>query len=299
MGEMQSESFNGREPALRFEKLKSFSGFEPMLGGNRRLRIDRDLLRVMLNLEDNVRRHAAIEKVQKVGAGRFYGNAMLAVLTPKAGYYQIGRLWKIPYSYEQKLAAMDSLVRLDPENALGGLVVALGNDDSNLQRAAIWLIGQIAGTEPERALLAILDDTRQEIRHAAIQALGHRWHMPQVIRLTNLHGAVVAEAASLLSDGADPRLIPLLAAVLRDRRRGYENHAHAQIAIIRALATLGHQYSQHASNVVSVLRLLLDDPRTSGTVYQASISGLREIGTDEARAVAIVYETSLRSAGAQ
>jgi hypothetical protein len=263
-----------------------------MLGGARRARLNRDLLRALLNFDDHAQRAAAMDRVLDQGAGRVYAAAMSAVLTPGARYYQIGRLWKVPYTYEQKLAAMDSLVRLDPDQALSGLVVALGNDDTNLQRAAIWLIGQLVGDAPEQALIAILEDSRQEIRHAAISALAHRWQQPQVARLVNLRGTVVVEAATWAGTRADSRCIPVLGAALRDQQR-LDHHHQAQIAIVRAIGMVAGRFVDTAAAYsLRLLREVLNDRRTDPALYDHAVDALRSISTDDARAAAIVYETS-------
>jgi hypothetical protein len=279
-------------PALGGQHRGYFNGAEPMLGGARRVRLDRDLLRSLLNFDDHVQRAAAMDRVMDLGAARVYAAAMATVLTPKARYYQIGRLWKVPYTYEQKLAAMDSLVKLDPDQALSGLVVALGNDDTNLQRAAIWLIGQLEGEAPEQALIAILDDARQEIRHAAVPALAHRWQEPQIARLVNVRGTIVAEAAAWLGMRADSRCIPVLGAVLRDQQR-LDQHYQAQVAIVQAIGRLAGRFADAcAEHALRLLREVLDDRRTTPGLYDHAVAALRRIDTDDARAAAIVYETS-------
>lgn len=263
-----------------------------MLGGNRRVKINREWFRALLNLEDAASRHRAIEHILDAGAGRFYASRMVGVLTPGARYYQIGRLWKVAFSYEQKLAAMDSVVKLDPERALGGLIVALGNDDSTLQRAAIWLIGQLGDPEADRVLVTILEDHRQEIRHAVMQALGHRWHEPQIARLANPHGSVVAEAAAWLAARGESRTVPVLTAVLKDQRRGMDNHTWAQIAIIRALGGLGGRFPEAcAATAIAELRAILDR-KPGSALCQEAIDALDAIGTDDARAMAIVYTST-------
>jgi HEAT repeat protein len=260
-----------------------------MLGGNRRAKIDRELFRKLLNIDDPVTRSTAIERILDQGAGRFYGAAMIAALTPGARYYQIGRLWKVEFSYEQKLAAMDSLVKLDPERGLGGLVVALGNDDTTLQCAAIWLISQLETPEADSVLLTILEDHRQEIRHAALQAIGHRWKQPQISRLANPHGSVVAEAAVWLTAHSDQRAIPILGSILKDQRRGLDNQEFAQKAVISALGILGRRFAAvSGSYVVSLLRDLLDY-RPGLSMLKEIVHALEVIGTDEAMAAAIVY----------
>jgi hypothetical protein len=279
-------------PALGGQHRLYSNGTEPMLGGARRVRLDRELLKSLLDLDDYARRAAAMDRVLDLGAGRVYAAAMVSILAPKARYYQIGRLWKVPYSYEQKLAAMDSLVKLDADQALGGLVLALGNDDSNLQRAAIWLIGQLEGDAPEQALIAILEDPRQEIRHAAIPALAHRWQVPEVARLVNVRGTVVAEAAVWLGMWADSRCLPVLGAVLHDQQR-LDHHHLAQVAIIRSIGMLAGRFADScAASALRLLRDVLDNRRTHPGLYDQTVAALRSIGTDDARAAAIVYETS-------
>lgn len=291
---------SGNEPALGAAHRSVVSGLEPMLGGDRRAKIDRDVFRKLLNIEDSDIRNSAIERIIDQGAGRFYGAAMIAALTPGARYYQIGRLWKVEFSYEQKLAAMDSLVRLDPDRALGGLVVALGNDDATLQCAAIWLISQLDSAEADDVLLTILEDHRQEIRHAALQALGHRWDQPQISRLANAHGSVVSEAASWLAAYADQRVIPLVASVLNDHRRGADNQEFAHHAVIGALGILARRHADSSSTVISLFRDLLDRRPVLGTVKEI-VQALEVIGTDEARATAIVYSNDFvaHEAGSQ
>lgn len=272
------------------------TGQEPMLGGTRRRRIDRDLLRRLLNLEDHEARSAAIAKVADLGAGRFYGSAMIAVLSPGAGYYQIGRLWKTSYSYEQKLAAMDTLVKLGGDQALGGLIVALGNDDTTLQRAAIWLIGQLPGSQAEQVLITILDDDRPAIWHAALHALSHRWHEPEIARLSNPHGLVVAEAARWVGDYSQVRAMPVLALVLRYRRRGSEDYAVAQAALVQAVGMLANRFREAAgAEAVTTLRAVLDDRATLTSVYRSALDALQRVGTEEAQAALIVYQTSERA----
>lgn len=282
----------GSEPALGDNWPDENNGAEPMLGGGRRERFNRDLFSALLDLHNIETRRSAIEQVQTLGAGRYYGARLAAVLKPGARYFDPGRFWKTPYDHDQKLAAMDSMVRCDANLALGGLILALGNDDLNIQRAAIALIGQLADSNSESALLSILGDPRSEIRHAAIDALGRRWQQPQMLRLTNVHGTVVSEAARWLGEHGDSKVLVPLIAILRDRRFGDDWHLVLN-ALVQAIGQLGQRFQETSGDLaVTALRQILDQRETGPAVAQQAVVALYEIGTEDARAAAIVYHTN-------
>ncbi|MBN1430088.1 MAG: HEAT repeat domain-containing protein [Anaerolineae bacterium] len=283
----------GCEPALSFQDRSSadVSGQEPMLGGEHRLHLDRGLFLDLLDL-DSTRRVAAAELILEQGAERFYGAVMSAVLSPGARYFQPGRLWKTPYSYEQKLAAMDSLLRLDPAHALAGLIVALGNQDMGIQRIAIWFIGQLETEQAQPALLTILDDPRPELRRVAFYALAERWKLPALKHLVSPKGYIVSEAARLLigSPQLPCILIPLTVA-LREERETISDTEMARTALIEVIVSLAVYFGdEDKSLAIQALAALLDDKRTGQTVADAAIDGLRRVDTPEARTAAIRYQ---------
>ncbi|MBN1310839.1 MAG: HEAT repeat domain-containing protein [Anaerolineae bacterium] len=286
----------GDEPALgqsgQGDWFAEVSGQEPMLGGQRRPRLDRELFWDLLDM-DGDRRLTAAEVILEQGAGRFYGAAMIAVLAPGARYFQPGRLWKMPYSYEHKLAAMDSLMRLDPAHALAGLVVALNNQDSGIQRIAIWFIGQLETEEAQSALLTILDDPRPELRYVAFYALSERWGLPALKRLVSPKGYTVSEAARVLGRCLEtPRVLDPLIVALREDRESAGDKELAQTALIEAVVSLvQHLGDQDKTLAVEALAALLDNRRTSRIVADAAVEGLRRIDTPDARAAAIRYQS--------
>jgi len=286
----------GQEPALGQDYqgaiLPDVSGQEPMLGGQRRPRLDRELFWDLLDMDSHCRLTAA-ETILEQGSGRFYGAAMTAVLAPDARYFQPGHLWKIPYSYEQKLAAMDSLVRLDAERALGGLIIALNNQDSGIQRIAIWFIGQLETDRAQSALLTILDDPRPELRYVAFYALSERWGLPAIKRLVSAKGYIVSEAARALGQCFQtPRVLDPLIVALHEERESARDNEIAQTAIIEAIVSLVQQQDAHAKSLgVEALSTLLESGRTGRVVADAAVEGLRQIDTPEARAAAIQYQS--------
>jgi hypothetical protein len=284
----------GREPGLGSQAHLSespacASGLEPMLGGERRPRLDRALFLDLIEM-DGARRLAAVDAVLEQGAGRFYGAAMAAVLSPGARYFQPGRLWKTPYSYEHKLAAMDSLLRLDPDRALAGLIVALNNQDLGVQRAAILFMGQLEEDHAQSALLAILDDPRPELRHVALHALADRWGLPAVKHLARTKGYTVGEAARSLSCSAhNPSvLIALIAALWEERETAYDTQL-AQVALVEVIVS--SYAGDTTALVIKALSRLLDNRRTDSIVADHAVSALRLIDTSEARAAAIRYQS--------
>lgn len=282
----------GYEPSLSSQHSLASGGSEPMLGGGRRARLDRDLFWALLDLHNIERRHAAIKKVIEQGGGDYYGARLAAVLSPGARYYESIRFWKIPYDYDHKLAAMDSLVRCNPQHALAGLVIALGNNDLGMQRAAISLIGRLPEEQAEEVLASILVDPRSELRHAAIQALGHRWEQPQILRLVNTHATVVCEAARWLGEHGEPRMMVPLIAAARDRWQGV-THETVQVTLLRAISRIAQRASGAWRDLAtSALCRVLDNRETTPLTAQEAVVALYEIGTEDARAAAIVYHTS-------
>src|SRR5574341_959407 len=280
------------EPSLSQDALQLGGGAEPMLGGARRVQLNRDLFWALLDFENADRRLSAAERVLQQGSGKFYGARLIAVLSPGARYYEPGRLWKTRYIYEQKAAAMDSLVRCDPERALAGLVTALGNNDMSVQCVAISRIGRLGDARAEEVLLSILGDPRQEIRHTTMQALGERWNQPQVRRLINLHASVVADAARWLGENGEARAIYPLNAALRDRWQG-DDQDYVPVTLVRAISRIAQRFPGLCGELATrVLRRVLDNRRTRPAVAQESVVALYEVGTDEARAAAIVYHSN-------
>ena len=279
-------------PSLGSSAAARPSGSEPMLGGVRRRRIDRALFWDLLDA-DSDRRLEAVERVLDQAAGRFYGAAMAAVLLPGARYYKLGVLWKVPFSYEHKLAAMDSLVRLDAERALGGLVAALREDDPALQQAAIWSMGRLDRPEVEQALIAVLDDERLGLRHAAIRALAEYWRMPTLRRLCVAESTIVAQAVRWLGGCGQGRLAAPLTTVLRDERFRGVSRDVVHSAVLDALSLLKqHLDTQQAELVIRALGGLLDDLRTSQRVAAQAIALLSELGTESATVTVATYQAS-------
>jgi hypothetical protein len=290
------ERLSGQEPALSGSRLDELldetSGLEPMLGGGRRPHLDRGMFLELLEL-DRVRRETAAETILEQGAGYFYGRAMVAVLSPGSRTFQAGKIWKVPYSYEQKLAAMDSLLRLDPAHALSGLVVALNNQDMGIQRAAILFMGQLQTDQAQSALLAILDDPRPELRQMALYALSDRWGLPAMKRLLSRRGLTVSEAARVLGQCTHvPRLLVPLIAALGEKRDSEADSELAQMSLIAAIVSLAEHLDDGDKAVaVEGLSGLLDSKQTGALAASRAVDGLRRIGTADARAAAIRYQT--------
>jgi HEAT repeat protein len=281
---------SGLEPSLSQGQLPPLTGMEPMLGGFRRHRLDRDTFWALLDISDRHNRSSAINRVLDEGLGQFYRAAMIAVLAPAARYYKVGHIWKVPYDYEHKLAAMDSLVRLDPTRALSGLIYALKNDDLRLQQAAILFIGRLEEEAAEQALLAVLDDPRREMRLAATYALSRRWGRPELRQLFSGRSALISRAARDLAELGQSRLLEPLKAVLQEQISGALDQQIVQSAIISALGRLGQLLGpDQSAPVVEVLRQLVDESRVSQTLTWQVVEALQMIGTEEAQAAAIVY----------
>jgi len=291
-----NDYLTGREPILGDLAIGSVTGAEPMLGAWRRPGIDRDLFWGLLQI-DKPTRDEAIERVLAVGSACFYARMVSAVLSPEARYFRTGMLWKVQYTYYHKLAAMDTLVRLDGSRALGGLIRALNHDDLALQQAAIACIARLDSEDAERVLLVALEDARMPIRHAALQALADRWTLPMLRRLATPVAALVMEAAAWLADHDSGRVLPALAASLRDTRPGQVNREIAQQALLRAVGRLGaRQGGETAQAAVKVLRTALDQGWLTGSTVRAVFDALSIIDTEEVRAAAIVYSLSYHSA---
>lgn len=283
---------NGLEPSLSQSQLPSLTGMEPMLGSLRRHRLDRDTFWALLDISDRHKRAAAINRVLDSGTGHFYGAAMVAVLAPAARYYKVGHLWKVPYDYEHKLAAMDSLLRLDPTRALGGLIYALKNDDLRLQQAAILFIGRLEEEDAEQALLTILDDPRREMRLAATYALSRRWNQPELRQLFSGRATLISQAAHDLAELGQSRLLKPLMAAFQERITGALDQEIARSSIISALGRMGQLLGPEQSTpVVEVLRQLVDESRVGQSLIWQVVESLQMIGTEEAQAAAIVYST--------
>lgn len=296
MAKLVVEPTTGQEPALSGSQLEELfdepSGLEPMLGGGRRPHLDRGLFLELLEL-DRARREMAAETILEQGAGYFYGRAMVAVLAPGARTLRMGKIWKVPYSSDQKLAAMDSLLRLDPAHALSGLVVALSNQDLSLQRAAILFMGQLETEQAQAALLSILDDPRPELRRMVLYALADRWGLPALKRLVGQKGFTVSEAARSLGRCTHvPRVLaPLIAALCENRETPREREI-AQMALIDAIVSLvEHLGGGDKAQAVEALSSLLDDRQTGPLVADHAANGLRRIGTADARVAAIRYQS--------
>lgn len=268
----------GYEPGLSSDYAQPTSGHEPMLGGTRRYRIARQTLLSLIDLDNINARESAIVEVLAEGTEQLYCDGLTAVLRPDARYHQPGRLWKVPFSYEQKLAAMDSLLKLVPERALGGFVIAVGNDDGDLQRAAIWLISEIEDNDAERALLTILEDRRAEIRHPAMQALARRWGESNGARLVHPHGSVVAQAASWLGQFGDLRTQHLLVAALRDRALGTVDDEEAASAIVSAIARIANRGGdEHLRRAIQICRAVMWGKGRDDAVYRVASAMLAEL----------------------
>lgn len=283
---------NGREPSLSQSQLPPLTGMEPMLGSFRRHHLDRDIFWALLDIGDRHKRTSAINRVLDNGTGIYYGAAMVAVLAPAARYYKVGHLWKVPYNYEHKLAAMDALLRLDPARALSGLIYALKNDDLRLQQAAILFIGRLEEDDAEQALLTVLDDPRREMRLAATYALSRRWNQPELRHLFSGRATLISQAAHDLAELGQSRLLKPLIAALQERIPGALDREIAKSSIISALGRLGQLLGPEQSTpVVNVLRQLIDESQVSQTLIWQVVESLQMIGTEEARAAAIVYRT--------
>lgn len=291
------EHISGQEPALSGSQLEELldenSGLEPMLGGGRRPHLARELFLELLEL-DRVRREMAAETILEQGAGYFYGRAMVAVLSPGARTFQTGRIWKVPYSYEQKLAAMDSLLRLDAAHALSGLIVALNNQDLGIQRAAILFMGQLETDQAQSALLAVLDDPRPDLRQMALYALSDRWGLPAVKRLVSRRGLTVSEAARALGRCRhNPRVLVPLIVALREKRETERESEIAQTALIDAIVSLVENLNEvDKALAVEALSRLLDSKQTGPLAASRAVDGLRKMGTADARAAAIRYQSA-------
>lgn len=288
LSDLEPRSPNGQEPGIsRRYVLTAFSGLEPMLGGGRRPRIDRSLFLALLEIDPQGRLEAVM-RVLELGVGRFYGVAIRSVFRPRS-----------LYSYEQKLAAMDSLVRLDPERALGGLILAWSNCDLDLQRAAISCMRRLESEVAEKVLIAILDDPRPIIRHEAMRALATRWSLPILMELLSSSGVVVSRAAGWLAEHGCPHVLAVLVAALRDRRRDAVDQAIAQRTITAAIGRLGQRLGpERSAPMVQALRNLLDDRQTDERLARRVCQALHQIGTEEAMAVAIVYQAAFSGMGA-
>ncbi len=281
---------NGREPSLSQDQLIPLTGMEPMLGSFRRHHLDRDLFWALLDISDRKKRLFAINQILDNGTGNYYGAAMIAVLAPNARYYKVGHLWKVPYDYEHKLAAMDSLLHLDPSRALSGLIYALKNDDLRLQQAAILFIGRLEEDAAEQALLTVLDDSRREMRLAATYALSWRWNQPELRQLFSGRATLISQAARELAELGQPRLLRPLMAVLQEHITGALDQEIVKSSIISALGRLGQLLGPEQSTpVVDGLRELIDESRIGPTLIWQVVESLQMIGTDEAQAAAIVY----------
>lgn len=269
---------SGLEPGLSSEHAQPTSGFEPMLGGSRRYRLARETLFALLNLHDTRQREMAVSRVLAEGAEQLYGNGLMAVLRPDARHYRPGRIWKIPFSYEEKLAAIDSLLKLTPERALSGCIIAVGNDDAELQRAAIWLMSDIPGDEAERALLTILEDPRTAIRHPTIRALARRWNQSEATRLVHPHGTVVTQAATWLGQFGDLRTQHLLIAALPDRTSGTTDEQQATAALITAIARIARRGTiDDVQRAARVCRGIMQRPRWGSAIHDLASTTLVQL----------------------
>ena len=249
-----------------------------MLGGVRRQRMARETLLALLDLHDTRRREIAIAQVLTDGAEQLYGDGLTAVLRPDARYYRRGRLWKVPFSYEEKLAAMDSLLKLVPDRALGGFVIALGNDDPELQKAAIWLISDIPGDEAERALLTVLQDHRAAIRHPTMKALARRWNEDNVSRLIHPHGSVVSQGASWLGQYGDVRSQHTLIAALKDREIGSVDNEEAAATIVAAIAQIARRAdSDYVERAVRICEVVMQSNLWGAAAYDIASQTVDEM----------------------
>lgn len=270
------------------------SGMEPSLGGDKRPKLDRDLFWELLDI-DRYGRTKAIEKVLDQGMAKYYASAMISVLQPNARHFQLGRLLKVPYSYEHKLAAIDSLARLKPESALHGLLVAMSNKDLALQQAATYVIGQLEDPEADEVLIDILHDSRPKLRHAALQSISARWQQPQIRYLNHSMGTVAASAARWLGQHEQARVFPILVMAFNSYRGDFDNEA-ARLGILQAITDLCLRWLDDLSHVtIDFLRHCLES-RQSQTLKQEALAALETLGTQEALALYIVYKNQMASA---
>lgn len=276
------DSTNNFEPSLSGLS-DPVTGLEPGLGGKRRPKLDRDLFWELLEI-DRYTRTRAIEKVLDQGMSKYYASAMIQVLQPNARHYQKGRLLKVPYSYERKLAAINSLLSLKPESALHGLLVAMTNKDLPLQQAATYVIGQLEDPEADDVLLDILHDPRRKLRHAAFQSLAARWQQPTIQRLNHSIGTIAAAAARWLGENEQPRIFPLLTVAFHDRRGDFANEA-ALIGIMEAVGSLCARWPEEVATAsVAFCREVLES-RHPMAVKAGALQALEVLGTSHAMAL--------------
>jgi len=290
-------SENGFEPQISGYDLEpQITGLEPRLGGVRRPRLDIEMFRGLIDI-DTYTRNRAINDVLDRAMGRLYASAMIKVLQPGTRRFERGRLLKAPYAYEEKLAAIDSLIRLQPDMALSGLVTALGNNDLQLQQVIMYKIGQLEDYNADKVLDEILQDGRRNIRHAAMRSIASRWGQPVVSRLTHQMSPIVSEASQFLAEHESERILPLFLAAFRDKRPGEANNDHARSSILVAVGRIGQRLGgMCASDCVQILRYILDDRSVTVPVKKSAVDALRLIDSEEAKAVVIVYEPEFGAA---
>ncbi len=262
------------------------SGLEPSLGGNKRPKLNRDLFWRLLDI-DRYTRMRAIEQVLEQGMAKYYGSAMIVVLQPNARHHQLGRLLKIPYSYERKLAAIDSLAQLKPDSALHGLLVAMTNKDIALQQAATFVIGQLDDPNADDVLVDIARDPRPKLRHAALQSLAVRWQQPNIRYLNHSLGHIVAASGEWLGRYDGLRILPLLIAAFYYARSDSDQ---AQLGLLDGISALCQRFrSQLEQQTTAFLQECLES-RLTDAVKRRALQALEEIGTQQALAIYIVYQ---------
>jgi HEAT repeat protein len=174
--------------------------------------------------------------------------------------------------------------------------VALKNNDVSLQQTAIWFMGRLGNATSESALLAVLDDHRPALRHAALHALSHLWGVPEVRHLASPRPVIVVRAAEWLGANEQPRSLRPLAVALREERFKADQCEMIWCEAVRAVAAIARRCGgQSAAEAVAILREFLNNRQpTYPSIASHVIRALHTIGTEEALAAAIVYQAEYR-----
>jgi hypothetical protein len=283
---VSDDLFTGWEPQLGGESAV-FTGCEPGLGGQNRPPLDLRLFWDLLSSSPDVRREAAFAALAVPSAGRFYGMALVQVLTPGARYRRM--MWRARYTVTHKLAALDSVGQLDDDCALRALMVAQEDEDANVRSGALMILGELEMPEAEPIALRGLDDPSEQVQEAALRALAARWKEPRLSLLICPNRLIALEAARSLVKDADVHLLRPLLTVLR-----YPRDDDQDDIILGTIATtvgmLALQLDASAQQlIVDAFDRLVEEASIGDYLGLQIVRALRIINTDDAHTTLTAY----------
>ncbi len=142
---------------------------------------------------------------------------------------------------EVRHAAAEALEKLESAMGLGQILQALKGEDRGKRIRAVYSLGKVNDPGVYPPLLSALKSPDPDLRSAAVQVLGEKGNpktLGALVRhLKDPHPAVRVHTAEALSRFSDRRLLPYLAALLKEKEEEVG-------AAIRAMGSIGDPEAQ-------------------------------------------------------